>query len=120
MTATINATPKNLPRFTPKSSAFNPVDLAPARFDEVVIVLHDLLHFLHGLALPSAALHHAVELIHTCHLHLRHEHPKALAAKVGHDPHLRHADLGAELVHRDKLLHHGAHFAGLAEHDFAN
>src|SRR6266498_351927 len=51
---------------------------------------------------------------------LRDEGPIPLGDEVGHDAHLRHADLRAELGHRQKLLHQRAHLTRLAVHDLAN
>src|SRR5213594_3859282 len=82
------------------SSAFNLVHLAPTRFDQVVIVLHDALHFLHRLAALPLTLHHPLELVHARHFHFRHKHPVPLGAEVRHDSHRRHATLGSDPVHR--------------------
>src|SRR5262245_63378739 len=89
------------------SSPFDLVDLPAAAIDEIVIVLHDRFHlFLIALAATSTRLHHLLELIESLHLHLGHDRPVLLGAEVGHDPHLRHAALRAELVHLQELLDH--------------
>src|SRR3989442_6258523 len=102
------------------ASAFNLVHLAPTRFDQVVIVLHNVLHFLHRLAALPPTLHHLLEFIHALHFHFRHKHPVPLGAEVRHDSHLRHATLGSDSVHRQELLNHRPDFARLAKHDLAN
>src|SRR5947208_15041231 len=103
------------------TSAFDPVDLAPAVFYELVIPLHEILKLLHVLAvLPAAALPHPLERVHARHFHLGNERPVPLGTEVGHHAHLRHADLGAELGHGQKLLYHRAHLTRLTVHDLAN
>src|SRR6266571_4537522 len=96
------------------TSAFDLVDLAPAVFDELVILLHVL------AVLPVAALPHPLERVHARHFHLGNERPVPLGTEVGHHAHLRHADLGAELGHGQKLLYHRAHLTRLTVHDLAN
>src|SRR6266581_6916406 len=95
-------------------SRLNLVDLAPTVVDEIVIPLHYALEFLHVFAVLATPLHHALELGHGRHLHLGDERPVPVGADVGHDTHLRHADLGAQFRHREELLDQGPYtFPGL-------
>src|SRR5207249_14483 len=96
------------------------VDLAPTVVHEIVIPLHYALEFLHVFAVLAAALHHTLELGHVRHLHLGHEHPVPVGADVGHDPHLRHTNFGAQLRHCEELLDQGPYLPRLAVHDLAN
>jgi Asp-tRNA(Asn)/Glu-tRNA(Gln) amidotransferase A subunit family amidase len=68
----------------------------------------------------ALARHHVLELLEARDLHLRHDRPVTLGAEVGHDAHLRHAHLDAQLVHREKLLDHRPDLARLAVHDVAD
>src|SRR5438445_775224 len=103
-----------------RGPAFDLIDLAPTVLHEIVIVLHDVLEFLHVVTALPATLHHTLEIVHARYFHLGDERPVPFRTEVGHHAHLRHADLRAELGHGQELLNHRAHLTGLAIHDLAN
>src|SRR5437016_94669 len=103
-----------------RGPAFDLIDLAPTVLHEIVIVLHDVLEFLHVVTALPATLHHTLEIVHARYFHLGDERPVPFRTEVGHHAHLRHADLRAELGHGQELLNHRAHLTRLAIHDLAN
>src|SRR6266581_5944643 len=94
-------------------SRLNLVDLTPTVVDEIVIPLHYALEFLHVFAVLGTALQHTLELGHVPHLHLGYERPVPVGADVGHDAHLGHANLGAQLRHSRNFSTKGRTFPGL-------
>jgi pimeloyl-ACP methyl ester carboxylesterase len=101
-------------------SRFDPVNLPLPMIHQIVIPLHDLLELLHVRIAPLRRRHHLLELRQIRHLHLRHDRPVLLGAKVGHHAHLRHLHFLVEARHREELVRHRTHLAGLAVHDVAN
>src|SRR5580704_15529870 len=82
---------------TRDGSRLDLVDLAFAALHQLMVVLHDLLHFLRILRVLPLSLHHRLERLHARHLHLRDDGPIPLSAEVSHDLHRRHARFGTEL-----------------------
>src|SRR6266480_4700258 len=105
---------------SPRCSALDLVDLAPAVLHQVVVALTDVLELLRVLAAQPGSLHHTLELLQILDLHLGDERPVALGAEVGHQAHRRHAGPGAEFVHGLEHRHHGADLARLTVQHFAN
>src|SRR5213595_819162 len=105
---------------SPRCSALDLVDLAPALLHQVVVALTDVLELLRVLAAQTGSLHPTLELLQILDLHLGDERPVALGAEVGHQAHWRHAGPGAEFVHGLEHRHHGADLARLTVQHFAN